>query len=86
MRAVARQIQLLYLNLVAIDKKDGSALVNAAKSNVSRMFRDSEPHANCLRSFARLYRRKPAQAAAYFSEISEFSQNNLPLAGSQRWP
>jgi hypothetical protein len=68
----ARQIQLLYLNLVAIDESDDAILVKAAKSNAKRMLLDSEPHANCLRSFARLYHRKPRQARAYFSELSEF--------------
>ena len=66
-----RQLQLLFLNLVAIDKKASQALVKAAKINVDRMLRDSEPHANCLRSFARLHRTKPSQAADYFSDISE---------------
>jgi hypothetical protein len=36
------------------------------------MLVDSEPHANCLRSFARLYEKKPGQARAYFLELSEY--------------
>jgi hypothetical protein len=68
----ARQIQLLYLNLLAIDQKANAVLVNAAKSNADRMLRDSEPHANCLRSFSRLYHKEPGQARAYFLELSEY--------------
>jgi hypothetical protein len=68
----ARQIQLLYLNLAAIDECAIASVVKAAKSNTKRMLLDSEPHANCLRSFARLYQKKPGLARAYFLELSEY--------------
>jgi hypothetical protein len=68
----ARQIQLLYLNLAAIDKRADLHIVNAAKLNVKRMLLDSEPHANCLRSFTRLHRADSSQARAYFLEVSEY--------------
>ena len=68
----AQQIQLLYLNLVAINQSADAVIVNAAKSNSKRMLLDSEPHANCLRAFSRLYRADPGQARAYFVELSQF--------------
>lgn len=68
----ARQLQLLYLNLAAIDENSNPVLVNAANANVTRMRSDSEPHANCLRSFERLYRKDPRQAQAYFVEVTEY--------------
>lgn len=70
----ARQIQLLYLNLAAIDENSNPVVVRAAKANARRMLLDSEPHSNCLRSFVRLYREDPAQAQAFFAEVSEYLQ------------
>jgi hypothetical protein len=68
----ARQIQLLYLNLAAIDENANASVVKAAKSNAIRMLLDSEPHASCLRAFARLYGADSGQARAYFVEVSEY--------------
>ncbi len=68
----ARQIQLLYLNHAAIDENATAAVVEAAKSNANRMLLDSEPHAGCLRAFARLYHADSGQARAYFVEVSEY--------------
>ena len=68
----ARQMQLFYLNLLAIDQKAAADVAKAAKSNVKRMLLDSEPHANCLRSLARFYHKKPHEARAYFVELSEY--------------
>ena len=49
-----------------------AVVVNAAKANVKRMRLDTEPHANCLRAFERLYHADSGQAQAYFVEVSEY--------------
>lgn len=63
----ARQMQLLYLNLAALDDNTNQTLVRAAKKNVDRMLSSAEPHANCLRSFALLFRTDRAQADVFFA-------------------
>jgi hypothetical protein len=53
-------------------------LVNAATSNVARMLRESEPFANCLRCFHRLYQADRAEAVQLFTEISAFLDSLSP--------
>jgi hypothetical protein len=76
----ARAIQLLFLNLVTID--DGAAadplLVQAARANVARMLKASEPHANCLRCFDRLYRQSRAEATRIFQDLTAFLDTVSP--------
>jgi hypothetical protein len=74
----AKAIQALFLNLNAIDHDTDAGIVAAARSNVTRMLKDSEPYANCLRCFHRLYDASPAEAAQIFSDIATFLDSISP--------
>ena len=74
----ARAISDMFLNLDAIDNRDDAAIVAAAKVNVARMLRDSEPFANCLRCFHRLYSHSAAEAKQKFLDASVFLDTVSP--------
>lgn len=74
----ARAISAMYLNLDAIDNRNDTVIVNAAKTNVKRMLEDREPFANCLRCFHRLYQRSPAEAKQVFKDIATFLDTVSP--------
>jgi len=46
-------IEMLYWNLREV--ADGGPRIGPATQNINRLLRDSQPHANCLRSFKRLF-------------------------------
>jgi hypothetical protein len=68
----AKSIQLLFLNLKAIDDDDDPLIVQLARTNVTRMLRASEPYANCLRCFHRLYQRSRRSATQVFHDLTIF--------------
>ncbi len=74
----AKAIQLLFLNLEAIRRGDDPPLVRAARANVARMLRDSEPFANCLRCFNRIYHQSRDEATEIFQGIVAFLDSISP--------
>lgn len=74
----AKAIQLMFLNLVAVDDSSEAVVVAAAKTNVRRMLRDSEPFANCLRCFHRLYQLSRVEATQVFTDLTEFLDSISP--------
>ncbi len=74
----AKSIQLLFLNLVTIDDSADQPLVQLARSNVTRMLRASEPYANCLRCFNRLYGQSRADATQVFHDLTVFLDTVSP--------
>jgi len=74
----AKQIQLLYLNLVAAADDTDAVLSNLAQRNVNRMLKDSEEFANCLRCFEKLFRRSRPEADSVFRDLTEFLDSVSP--------
>ncbi len=74
----AKAIQYLYLNLNAVRIDPDPMTVAAARKNVARMLRPTEPYANCLRCFHRLFQDSPDEAREVFSGIAEFLDKNSP--------
>jgi hypothetical protein len=74
----ARAVAALYLNLHAIREDPDAVVVAAARRNVSRMLRSSEPFANCLRCFHRLFEDSPDKAREVFTGIVEFLDTISP--------
>jgi hypothetical protein len=74
----ARAIESLFLNLEAIRRDDDPRLVRAARVNVARMLRDSEPYANCLRCFHQTFQRSRDEAVAIFKGISAWLDSVSP--------
>jgi hypothetical protein len=66
----AEAVESMYLNLRAIADDPDPVVVRTATRNRDRLLRDSQPHANCLRSFKRLFDRDRAAADKIYQDIS----------------
>lgn len=74
----AEVIEDLYLNLREIADGPEGPVKEAARRNRTRMLQDSQPHANCLRSFDRLFQADRAAADKVFTDISELLATMSP--------